>query len=232
MKTITATANAFLDWNHISCAPHLPFPLHVFIHANQAHSVFTMKCKTSACFSTWNPVWNKLDRRSDWRCWAFYLRGAVPMNPAETLTPSEGKDRAYYSQKSTSNTVVQENKRSWSVRTHCVRINSVVCNKPFDTLCIESLAQNNPETRYSELNITFQRLVQWKASSGRSCFDELMIPLTLNSTDKELLTVFLCAAQKDGFLLRRLLVKAETLHVFSPGHLQGLTSADKPLLFL
>lgn len=33
-----------------------------------------------------------VDHSSDWKSWAFYLRGAVPMNPEETQTPSEEKD--------------------------------------------------------------------------------------------------------------------------------------------
>lgn len=93
-----------------------------------------------------------VDRRSDWKCWAFYLRGAVPMNPQETQAPSEEKDEACCTQKATSNTLVLENKRSWSVRTHGAGIDSGACNnEPLDTLSIESAAQNNPETRYSEL---------------------------------------------------------------------------------
>lgn len=47
-------------------------------------------------------------------------------------------------------------------------INSRVCNnEPLNMLSIESVAQNNPDTRYHEVNITFQRL----CSSERSVFD-------------------------------------------------------------
>lgn len=108
-----------------------------------------------------------VDYHCDWRSRALFLRHSValqvPMNPEETQTPQRvGRQGLWHTESHTKqNTIEQQTMRLVSKDTVCwLSTPRPVTAEPFDTLSIESMAQNNPETRSSNLNITFQCLLQ------------------------------------------------------------------------
>lgn len=87
------------------------------------------------------------------------LCGALPTNPDEMQTPLRREKQDLYGKETNikQRLIVQKtNETCWKGHT-AVTISS---NVPCDTLCIESMAHDNLETRYPKMNITFQCLLQ------------------------------------------------------------------------